>query len=164
MDTIAPTAPAKTRERGAVTSEAGPDREARRRAAAILEVLAGLRTPTEAAEALSISRPHYYVLEARAVAGLVGACAVHRGGPGPSAAAEAARLRQEVARLEREVQRQQALARAAQRAVGLAALAAPKPSRSGRRRPKPVARALRAAAHLRTGTPDETAPPAGAPV
>ena len=49
----------------------GPSREARRLAAAILEVLAGMRSPTEAAQALSISGPRYYTLEQRALEGLV---------------------------------------------------------------------------------------------
>lgn len=159
MDTIAAPgiASAKTRERSPHLSDEGPGREARRRAAAILEVLAGVRTPSEAATALGVSRPHYYLLEARAVAGLVAACEVRRDGPRPNAAAEAARLRQEVAHLTREVQRQQALARAAQRAVGLAAAAAPETAKPGRRTArKPVARALRAAAQLRAETTSET--------
>src|SRR5438270_790739 len=42
-------------------------REAQRAAALILEVLAGGRTPTQAAEALSVSLPRYYQLETRAV-------------------------------------------------------------------------------------------------
>jgi hypothetical protein len=37
--------------------------DARRRAAAVLEVLAGARTPTQAAEALGVSLPRYYLLE-----------------------------------------------------------------------------------------------------
>src|SRR4051794_22583 len=48
--------------------------EARRVAAAILEVLAGVQTPGEAATGLGISLPRYYQLEMRAVAGLVVAC------------------------------------------------------------------------------------------
>ncbi len=49
-------------------------REAQRLAAAILEVLAGVRTPTDAAAALEISLPRYYLWEQRALAGLVAAC------------------------------------------------------------------------------------------
>jgi hypothetical protein len=41
---------------------------------AILEVLAGLRTPAEAAQSLQISLPRYYVLETRALEGLVAGC------------------------------------------------------------------------------------------
>lgn len=43
--------------------------DARRRAAAVLEVLAGARTPTQAAEALGVSLPRYYLLEQRAIGG-----------------------------------------------------------------------------------------------
>src|SRR5262245_6994852 len=50
------------------------DGEARRLAAVILEVLAGGRTPTEAAQSLGISPPRYYALEQRALTGLVSAC------------------------------------------------------------------------------------------
>ena len=46
-------------------------REAKQLAAAILEVLAGARTPTEAALALNLSVPRYYQLETQALRGLV---------------------------------------------------------------------------------------------
>src|SRR6185437_11206452 len=42
--------------------------QARRQAAAILEVLAGVRRPSEAAQALETSLPRYYLLERRALA------------------------------------------------------------------------------------------------
>jgi hypothetical protein len=45
----------------------GASREARRVAAMILDVLAGMRSPSEAAEVLSVSVPRYYALERRAV-------------------------------------------------------------------------------------------------
>ena len=45
------------------TPSDGPSQEARRTAATILEVLAGMRTPTEAAEALSVCVSRYYALE-----------------------------------------------------------------------------------------------------
>jgi len=51
------------------------DARARTAAALILEVLAGLRTPGEAAETLGLSLPRYYHLEERAIAGLTAACA-----------------------------------------------------------------------------------------
>src|ERR1700682_6224924 len=50
------------------------DASVKRQAAAILEVLAGARTPTEAATALSVSLPRYYQLESRGLGGLVAAC------------------------------------------------------------------------------------------
>ena len=49
-------------------------REAQRIAAALLEVLAGVRTPTDAAAALNISVPRYYIWEKRALEGFVSAC------------------------------------------------------------------------------------------
>jgi len=49
--------------------------DARALAAAILDVLAGGRTPLQAAESLGVSQPRYYALEARALDGLVQACA-----------------------------------------------------------------------------------------
>jgi len=52
----------------------GASATARRQASAILEVLAGMRTPTQAAEALGVSLPRYYVLETRAVQGILLAC------------------------------------------------------------------------------------------
>ena len=48
----------------------GAGTEAKRAAAVILEVLAGVRTPTAAAAALAIRLPRYYLLEQRAVQGL----------------------------------------------------------------------------------------------
>src|SRR5580765_9107296 len=52
----------------------GASAEAKRLAAAILEVLAGARTPTEAATALGLSVPRYYQVEAQALRGLLQAC------------------------------------------------------------------------------------------
>src|SRR5262245_28737525 len=56
--------------------------EARRLAAAILEVLAGAQLPAEAARGLGVSLARYYQLEVRAVAGLVAACEGRRRGRG----------------------------------------------------------------------------------
>src|SRR5271155_5570175 len=102
-------------------AELGKDRgvEAKRLAAAILEVLAGARTPTEAATALSMSVPRYYQVEARALKGLLAACEPRAKGRVRSAEGELATLRQENQRLQRDIMRHQALTRAAQRAVGL---------------------------------------------
>jgi hypothetical protein len=131
--------------------------EAKRIAAAVLEVLAGTRGPCEAASVLGISLARYYQLETRALAGLVAGCEPRRRGSrkGPT---ELSSLRQECDRLRRECARQQALLRAAQRTVGLTPSSppapAPPPSSSGntgrkRRKRRPKARALKAAALLR---------------
>ena len=60
----------------------GASAEARRLAAAILEVLAGTQGPAEAARMLGISLARYYQLEQRGMAGLVGACVARRRGHG----------------------------------------------------------------------------------
>jgi hypothetical protein len=126
--------------------------ESRRQAAAVLEVLAGIRTPEEAATALSISVPTYYNLETRALRGLVHACTPEP--PGRKMAMEK-RLRESEARctdLQRQLQRYQALLRTAQRAAGL--VTAPESSKTRgttdngrsktRRKRAPRVRALRA--------------------
>jgi hypothetical protein len=140
----------------------GASAEARRRAAAILEVLAGARTPTGAAEALAVSLPRYYLLEQQALHAMLVACESRSRGREPSAASALAALRSECEQLRRECARQQALVRAAQRAIGLPPPPA-KPDRNGkkRRQRRPVARALRAAARLQE--PAASAVPAAAP-
>src|SRR5947209_17562740 len=74
--TTAPPPPPRRRQRPGRprVPPPAPSREARQRAAAILEVLAGARSPTEAAQALGVSLPRYYLLEARALGGLLAAC------------------------------------------------------------------------------------------
>ena len=136
--------------------------EARKQAAAVLEVLAGLRTPEQAAEALSVSLPTYYNLETRALRGLFQGCLPQP--PGRSmvlgAKLRAAELR--CATLEKQVQRYQALLRTAQRNVGLMPVTTPvKSDGKRRRRRKPSVRALRAVAALREngGPAEATAAP-----
>lgn len=139
-------------------------REAKRLAAGILEVLAGVRTPAEAASGLGISTVRYYLLEDRALAGLVLACESRLKGPGSDPEREAIRLRKTIRRLERDVQRHQALVRAAQRTVGLAALAAPKTTaKPGRRRRRPTVRALRAVVRLKAESDRPPVPAAAGP-
>ena len=138
---------------------AGPDvkggsPEARKVAAAVLEVLAGGITPTEAAGALGVSVPRYYQLECRALEGMVVGCEPRARGPGKSPDRALAMLTREHERTKRELARSQALARAAQRAVGLSVLRAQKaPEKGGRRRRRPVVRALRAAQRLKAEEP-----------
>ena len=136
-------------------------REAKRTAAAILEVLAGMRLPSEAAQALEIALPRYYLLEVRALKGLVEACEPRPLGRqvGPEKELEA--LRKENAKLRQECNRYAALTRASQRAVGLALPAAKgKNDKSGRdrkrRRKTPTVRALKVVERLRSGLSGET--------
>ena len=124
--------------------------EAKAIAAAILDVLAGGRTPQQAAESLGVSQPRYYALEARGLDGLVRACSPAPKGRRPEPAKEADTLRKEVERLKRELDRRQALVRSLQRTAGLAAPA--KPATPLRRKRRPTVRALKAAAVLRSAT------------
>jgi hypothetical protein len=142
--------------------------EARRRAAAVLEVLAGLRTPAQAATALAVSLPRYYQLELRAIGGLLASCEPAPRGQRRSSDRRVASLEREVARLKQESDRHQALARAAQRTLGLAPPAPPRPdankgavSRSRRRR-RPSVRALQLAKVLAAGASTGGPSPASA--
>jgi hypothetical protein len=135
--------------------------EAKRLAAAILEVLAGVRTTTDAAAAVGLSLTRYYQVEARALAGFLQACEPRPRGPGHSVERELTAARRDNERLQRELARQQALVRLGQRSVGLAAAAAPAPAKTKGQKPRrrrPVARALQVAARLQTepGSPTPT--------
>ena len=135
----------------------GTSRDARRLAAAILEVLAGARTPTDAAQALGISLPRYYTVERRALQGLLAACEPRRMGRVRSSASELALLQRECEQLRRQCGRQQALVRAAQRTIGLApptALTKSDGSSKKRRKRRPTARALKAVAALQVDAPE----------
>lgn len=135
----------------------GGSREARRLAAAILEVLAGARLPSEAAAALGTNVPRYYLLESRALSGLVEACEPRPLGRVRTAESELAQARKEVERLKRDNARYAALVRAAQRTIGLAPPPPPKPSPGGktRKKRKPTVRALRAVERLNEEMPAE---------
>ena len=128
--------------------------EVRRTAACVLEVLAGVRTPEQAARTLDLSLPTYYNVETRALRGLIAGCGP--GVPGRSMVLTNQLRGAEVraASLQKQVQRYQALLRATQRSVGLAPPApAPGKPEGKRRRKKPSVRALRAAAALRESEP-----------
>jgi len=101
-----------------------PSADARRLASLILEVLAGLRSITDAALVLQISTARFIQLEQRAMLALIAACEPRASGPVPGAALprELAALQQERDRLRAEVGRYQALLRIAQGAFGVDAL------------------------------------------
>jgi hypothetical protein len=135
----------------------GVSPEARHQAAAILEVLAGVRTPTDVAQQLAISLTRYYIMEGRALQGLVQACEPRPQGRVRTSASELAALRRECAQLRRQVARQQALLRVTERTLGLAgtttsAQSDSKSSKKKRQR-KPKIRALQAAAVLQEPAP-----------
>jgi hypothetical protein len=148
--THAPTSKATRRPRQAMALPLeGLSSAQRCRAAAVLEVLAGVRTPAQAASALSLSLPAYYKLENRALRGLIGGCRPLAPGAQPAPGKELDKLRRDCQRLDQEVRRYQALARAAQRAVGLSAPKEPPAKDGAGRRPRrPTVRALKAAALL----------------
>jgi hypothetical protein len=137
----------------------GGSRGARRLAAAILEVLAGARLPSEAASALGMGVPRYYFLEARALKGLVEACEPKPMGRVRTPESELALVRKELAGMQRENARLSALVRAAQRTVGLSAPPPPKPAAKGKKpkkKRKPTVRALRAVERLKDGLEEST--------
>ena len=152
----------KTR-RGMAVPRGG--REASKLAACVLEVLAGLRTPAQAAQELGVSLPRYYQLEQRALQGLVAGCAPVRRGRAVSPEGENARLRRDNERLTRECQRQQALVRLARQAAGLTNPAS-KPGQgsepgSKKRRVRRTARGQEAARRLRQQAEAAAAGPGG---
>src|SRR4029450_2931976 len=145
--------------------QAGASAAARRQAAVILEVLAGVRRPGDAAQALGVSVPRYYQVERRALLGLVAACEPAPRGPRQEQTRRIAALEREKLRLQRECGRQHALVRAAQRSVGLAPPTAARPPAKDpdgkkadapakrRRNRRPLVRALQAARSLQAEAP-----------
>ena len=136
------------------------DETVKKTATMILEVLAGLRSTTEAAQALEISSMRYYVLERRAMEGMVAALQPRPKGKrkGPERALN--ELRREKIRLEREVGRLQALVRAAQRTMKLPPLVSrDRRKEGGRKTRRPQARAEKTIALLRAPEPETVATP-----
>jgi len=118
--------------------------ESRKHAACVLEVLAGLRSPEQAALALGISLPTYFNLETRALRGLVHGCTPVPPGRTMALLKQVRGLEAKCAALEKQVGRYQALLRNAQRSAGLLTVPAqPKAKVPGKRRHKPTVRALR---------------------
>ena len=146
--------PKKTRQGTPRLRTDGVSAEARRQAAALLEVLAGVRTPSEVAQQLAISLTRYYIIESRALQALVAACEPRPRGKVRTPEGELAALRRECAQLRRQVARQQALWRVTERTLGLAAAPAASSAKADNKSPKkrrqrqPKARALQAAAVL----------------
>lgn len=136
--------------------EADASREAKRLAAVVLDVLAGSRTPPQAAATLGVSLPRYYQLEARALGGLVSACESRPRGRRPDTEAELATVRKELDRVRRDLARAQSLVRLTQRTVGVPP---PSPAKPGKRKRKPLVRAMRRAEQLRQETEVGREPP-----
>jgi hypothetical protein len=126
-----------------VTAKASP--EARKIGAAILEVLAGARTTSAAAEALGCTVPRYYQREARAFQGFLSGCEPVRPGREKSPRLEIDDLKRKNQRLERERARLQALVRVLQRSCALPPVP-PTSKKAGKKGPhRPKSRALVAA-------------------
>jgi hypothetical protein len=130
---------------------------AKKTAAILLEVLAGLRSAREGSVALGISSMRYYLLERRALEGMVQALEPRPKGKRQRPEEAMNRLHREKRRLERELGRMQALVRASQRTMGLP----PPPSREKRkgqpRRRRPSVRAMKAVALLQATDPKAAA-------
>ena len=158
------TKPRRHHAPGGITLGKDNSREAQRLAAAILEVLAGVRTPAQAAAALGVSLPRYYHLETRALRGLLAGCEARPPGRVRSPDKELASLQRQQERLQRELSRQQTLVRMAQRTVGLTPppVAPPAAKGSKKRRRRPTVRALAAATHLEQQSREATATEAAA--
>lgn len=126
---------------------------AKKMAAIILEVLSGLRSPTEGSEALGISAMRYYVMERRALEGMVLALEPRPKGKRQRPEERLNRLEREKRRVERELGRMQALVRASQRTMGLP----PPPSREKKKgqpkRRRPSVRALKVVTLLQAEQP-----------
>lgn len=89
------------------------------RLGAIVEVLAGLKTVSEAARALKLSRNHFQTILHRAVLALAESIAIKSGGR-PSPPAEVAALQAELKRLQRENRRLQTQVGSTQRLLEVA--------------------------------------------
>jgi hypothetical protein len=135
----------------------GGSSEANRFAVVILEVLAGGRSPGEAAKVLGVTPPRYYQLETRALEGMVAALEPRPMGKQPSLERRIAQLEKALGESRRESLRQQALVRAAQRSLGIK----PPPEvdgkqadkdGAGRKKRRPTVRALKAARTLAQDT------------
>jgi hypothetical protein len=120
--------------------------ESRKHAGCVLEVLAGLRSPEQAAEALSMSLPTYYNLETRALRGLIHGCTPTPPGRTLMLLKQVRSFELQCATLQKQVGRYQALLRNAQRSAGLLPPPVEAKARIGaQRKPKrPAIRALRA--------------------
>jgi hypothetical protein len=140
------------------TGSAAVSPEGKRRAAVVLEVLAGLRSPLQAAEVLGLSLPGFYQLEERALSQLQLGCEARPRGRQANAETQLHTLTKENERLQQEIGRYQALLRLTQRTVGVSPAAPAKAAAGRKRKRKPVVRALRRAERLRA-TADEPAGP-----
>jgi hypothetical protein len=102
------TTPTRSQGNGKATAREvqGHSVQARKLAAVILEVLAGLRSVPNAAAACELSLPRYYVCELRALQGLLAACEPPPRGRQPTALGEITALKRRCEQLQQQVVRQ----------------------------------------------------------
>jgi len=145
------------RKQESATRLSGSER-AKRSAAVILEVLAGVRGTYEASVAMGVSPNRYYQLEARALTGMIQALEPLPRGRRKGPEEDVKHLTAENGRLKREVTRLQSLVRVAQRSLGIQVTPGKKGGDASRRR-KPSHRGKKVVALLRKrgddGSPDE---------
>lgn len=138
---------------------------AKKQAALILEVLSGGRGTVQAAAMIGVSLSRYYVLENRAVQGLVHGLEPRPKGKQRSPESQIASLQRDNGRLTRELARAQALVRASQRAMGVRERKREVTVAAGkrRRRQRRSDRAERVVSLLRRETVSEQTPSGPAP-
>jgi hypothetical protein len=124
----------------------------------MLEVLSGERGPQDGCAALGISLSRYYVLETRALQGMITALEPRPKGRQKRPEDAVRELERERGRLQQELSRSQALLRASQRSMGLPSS---KPSKRGkvskttRKRRRRIVRAKSAIAALQADAPPQ---------
>ena len=118
---------------------------ARRLTALLLEAWSGVRTTVATSEAMGVTLPRFYQLEARALQMMVSAMEPRPRGRPRTAEDAVGKLQAERQRLLRDVERFQSLYRTAQRALGVAVARPPEkannPGPGGKRRRGPRKRA-----------------------
>ena len=134
--------------------------EAKRKAAVILETLAGLRTTQSASDELGIAMVRYYVLETRMLQAMIHALEPQARGRKRNQDAQLKLRDDENRKLQREVLRLQALYRATQRAVGIEDAAkkgkAARQKTTRTRRPRQKTRGERVLDVMRSSIPEPT--------
>jgi hypothetical protein len=145
------------------TSQIQGSESAKRAAQAVLEVLSGLKGPTEGAEALGVSLPRYYVLETRGLEGLVKGLEPREKGKREARPEDRlAEVSRERDRLKTELERMKSLVRAAQRSVGLPQSTESKMEKPGKGKGvvkrRTVNRAKRALSRLKASSADPAVP------
>lgn len=110
--------------------------QARRIAAVLLEVLAGVRATGSAAKELGITPMRFYQIEERAIGGLISACEPRSSGLQPERrdALELASLREQVRRQAQELNQARSVLRTTRRQLGVASAPEPIVVRPGKRK------------------------------